>query len=291
MAEWQGKSKGTPLGYRFFILTLRYLGVYPAYFFLYFIVLYYFLFSWSTSKWSYRFYRARMNYGVLKAIVHVYKNYLKLGQTLIDRVVVSANLGGKITYDMNGVEHILEMVEQRKGGILLGSHVGNWGIASQFLMEHGKQISVLVYDTEHEQIKKTLEQTTGGRHYKVILIKEDHSHIYEIAEALQRNEIICMTADRFMPEMRTDTVDFIGAPARFPVGPFQLIKSFRVAYTFVYGVKASATHYHCFARPLRQATSQTTLRSIMEDYAHDLEGMVKSYPDQWFNFFDFWEKA
>lgn len=290
MAEWQGKSKGTAFGYKFFIAILRYFGVKPAYYFLYIIALYYFLFSWETSRWSYYFFRKRMGYGSLKSILKIYHSYYMLGQTLIDRVVVSAGLGGKITSESFGAENLRAMVAQKRGGILLGSHIGNWGIASQYLMNYDSSINVLVYDVEREQIKKTLESATGGRHYNMILIKDDLSHIYEIGEALQRNEIICMTADRFMPGARTALVKFLGEYAQFPVGPFQIIKSFRAPYTFVYGVKVGATHYNCFARPHREVTREMTTEQIMEDYVHDLEEMVKQFPEQWFNYFDFWKK-
>jgi predicted LPLAT superfamily acyltransferase len=291
MAEWQGKSKGTPFGYRVFIAILRNFGVKPAYAFLYIIASYYFLFSWQSSRWSYYFFHKRMGYSKLKSILKIYESYLMLGQTLIDRVVVSAGIGGKITSESFGAENLHNMVALKKGGILLGSHIGNWGIASQYLMNYDKNINVLVYDIEHEQIKKTLEETTGGRGYNMILIKDDLSHIFEIGEALQRGEIICMTADRFMPGARTASVKFIGEYAQFGVGPFQIIKSFRAPYSFVYGVKAGGTHYHCFARPHREVTRESTTEQIMQDYVQDLEGIVMKYPEQWFNYYDFWKKA
>lgn len=290
MAEWEGKSKGNRLGYQIFIALLKYTGVYPAYALLYFVVLYYFFFSTDTSRWILYFMRRRMGYGLVKSLFKLYQNYLLLGQTLIDRVIVSGGLGGKITSTSNGAENLHGLVALKKGGILLGSHIGNWGIAAQYLMRYDSAINVLVYDQEHEQIKQYMDEVTGGRKFNVILIKDDLSHVYAIGEALQRNEIICMTADRFMPGSRTKTVNFIGEDAQFPVGPFQIIKTFRAPYTFVYGIKSSITHYNCYARPYREVTSQTTVDDIMIDYAKDLEGMVKSHPEQWFNFYDFWKK-
>lgn len=82
MAEWEGKSKGTPFGYKVFIAILRNLGVRPAYAFLYIIATYYFLFSWETSRWSYYFFHKRMGYGKLKAIGKIYRSYFMLGQTI-----------------------------------------------------------------------------------------------------------------------------------------------------------------------------------------------------------------
>jgi len=83
----------------------------------------------------------------------------------------------------------------------------------------------------------------------------------------------------------------LGQEARFPLGIFQIIKTFRANYSFVYGVKRSATHYNFYCRPHRTVTNETKLDMIMEDYVRDLEGMVKENPEQWFNYYDFWKKA
>ena len=289
MAQWKGKSKGTPLGYQFFVVVLKYFGVYPAYFFLYLVVSYYFLFSWETSRHIYNFLHQRIGYSKIKSLFKVYINYHLLGQMLIDKVAVMSGLS-KITSESFGADNLRKIVAQNKGGILLGAHLGNWEIAGHYLMNYGDTINILVYDREREQIKQYLESATGGRKFNMIPIKDDLSHIYAIGEALGRNEIIATTADRFLPDSRTVPATFLGSTAHFPQGIFQIIKTFRAPYTFVYGVKKSAQHYHFFCRPHRDVTKETTVEMIVEDYVRDLEGMVKENPEQWFNYYDFWKK-
>jgi predicted LPLAT superfamily acyltransferase len=289
MAEWKGKSKGTPLGYQFFVVVLRTFGVYPAYFFLYIVVIYYFLFSRETTKHIYNYFHHRIGYGKVKSFLKVYVNYHLLGQMLIDKVALMSGLS-KITSESFGADNLRKIVGEKRGGILLGAHLGNWEIAGHYLMNYGDTINILVYDREHEQIKQYLENVTGGRKFNMIPIKDDLSHIYEIGEALGRNEIIATTADRFLEGSRTLTSKFFGEEARFPQGIFQIIKTFRAPYSFVYGVKKSAQHYHFFCRPHRDVTKETTAQMIVDDYVHDLEGMVKENPEQWFNYYDFWKK-
>ncbi len=291
MAEWKGKSKGTPLGYQFFIVVLKTVGVYPAYFFLYFVVLYYFLFSIETSKHIYRFFHFRIGYSKTKSIFKIYRNYHLLGQMLIDKIVIMWGMREKFTSESFGAENLRAIVAQKKGGILLGAHLGNWEIAGHYLMNYSDTINILVYDREHEQIKQYLENVTGGRKFNMIPIKDDLSHVYTIGEALGRNEIIATTADRYLSETRTKPVKFLEEDAQFPVGIFQIIKSFRAPYSFVYGVKRRATHYNFYCRPHRNVSNETTLEMIMEDYVRDLERMVKENPEQWFNYYDFWKKS
>lgn len=291
MAEWKGKSRGTTFGYRFFVGIIKNFGVYPAYIFLYLVVLYYFFFSPETSGHIYRYFNKRIGYSKVKSFFKIYTSYYRLGQMLIDKTTIMAGMGSKFTSQSFGAENMRAIVADKKGGILLGAHLGNWEIAGHYLMGYGDTINILVYDREHEQIKNYMDQVTGGRKFKLIPIKDDLSHIYAIGEALERNEIIATTADRFLEDGKTRTVKFLGEEARFPMGIFQIIKTFRANYSFVYGVKKGSTHYNFYCRPHRTVTSATTIDMIMEDYVRDLEGMVLANPDQWFNYYDFWKKG
>ena len=290
MAEWKGKSRGNKLGYSIFVFLFKNFGVYPAYFVLYFVVLYYFFFSPETSRHIYYFFSKRIGYSKVKSVFKIYTSYYRLGQMLIDKVMIMSGMKDKFTSQSFGAENLRAIVAENKGGILLGAHLGNWEIAGHYLMNYGDTINILVYDREHEQIKEYLENVTGGRKFKLIPIKDDLSHIYEIGEALGRNEIIATTADRFLADGKTRSVKFLGEEARFPMGIFQIIKTFRANYSFVYGIKRSATHYNFYCRPHRTVTKETTIDMILEDYARDLEAMVRETPDQWFNYYDFWKK-
>jgi predicted LPLAT superfamily acyltransferase len=290
MSEWQRKAKGTPLGYKVFIFLLRVGGVRSAYTLLYFVSFYYFLFSHQTSKPILDFYRKKLAFGKIKSLRKLYRNYFLLGQTLIDRVAASAGLSNSFHKHSFGAENLKDMVAMGKGGVLLGSHIGNWGMAAEALINYDKRINILVYDTEQEQIREYLSKVTGGKKYNVIALKDDLSHLYEISEALQQNEIVCMTADRFKHGSRTLAVDFFGEKALLPVGPFQIIKAYKAPYTFVYGIKINDTTYHFFAKPVRDSSKVRSVEEIMSDYAFDLQEMVKQYPEQWFNYYDFWKK-
>ena len=290
MAEWEGKSLGTPAGYSFFIFLMDYFGLYPAYLFLYIVVFYYFIFSVKTSRHAYSFFRKRMGWGRVKSVLKLYRSYYMIGQLLIDKVAVMGGFSKKFTSESFGAENLKTLVAQKKGGILLGSHLGNWEIAGHYIMHYDNKINFLVYDAEHKHIKEYLDSVVGGKKFNIIPIKDDISHVYAISEALERNELICTHADRFINGNRTQLASFMGEDAQFPIGPFQIIKTFKAPYTFVYGIKKGATHYNFFARPLRYVEPGTTIEGMVKDYAADLEGMVKQYPEQWFNYYDFWKK-
>ena len=68
MAKWSGKSKGTVLGYKIFIFFIKNVSVRAAYVVLWFVALYYTLFSSQSGKAIYYYFRKRLGYSKMKAI-------------------------------------------------------------------------------------------------------------------------------------------------------------------------------------------------------------------------------
>jgi predicted LPLAT superfamily acyltransferase len=294
MPQWQGKSKGTPLGYRTFVLIIRTFGVSFAYIVLRFVSFYYFLFSWNSTGHIYRYFHDRLKYSVFKSIVNVYRNYYVFGQTLLDKVIVMAGIENKFTYDFDGEENLRQIVKGGKGGILLSGHVGNWEAAGHLLKRLETRINVVMFDGEHQQIKQYLDQVTGGHKLNIILIKQDISHVYAMGEALQKNELICLHADRFLEGNKTKQMKFLDEDAPFPVGPFLLAASFRVPVSIVFAFKETKSHYHFFgSQLLTRADTESKddfITRLTSTFVQELEQKVKIYPQQWFNYYNFWQK-
>jgi predicted LPLAT superfamily acyltransferase len=294
MPQWQGKSKGTPLGYRIFVFIIRVLGVNIAYLVLRFVSFYYFIFSWNTTGHIYRYFRERHHYGVLKSIVKIYSNYYVFGQTLLDKVIVMAGIENKFTYDFDGEENLRDIVRGGKGGILLSGHVGNWEAAGHLLKRLNTRINVVMFDGEHQQIKEYLEHVTGGHKLNIIPIKQDMTHVYAMGEALQKNELICLHADRFMEGNKTKLVRLLGEEAQFPIGPFLLAASFRVPVSIVFAFKETKSHYHFFGSNILTRKDDESkdgfISRLTSTFVTDLEQKIKLYPEQWFNYYNFWQK-
>ncbi|HQY11164.1 MAG: lipid A biosynthesis acyltransferase [Ferruginibacter sp.] len=292
MSSWHGKSKGTPLGYRIFVWVLRTFGVLPAYFLLHFVVPYYFLFSYRSSRQIYHLYHYRLGYGKISSVRKLYMNYYMLGQSIIDKVVVMSGIRNNFSFDFDGEENLQKIAAQKKGGILLSAHIGNWDVAGHLFRRLETPVNIVLYDGEHEQIKEYLEGVTGKRVMKIIVIKNDLSHIYAINDALAGNELVCMHADRFMEGNKTMSAAFLGEKAKFPMGPFLLAAKFKVPVSFVFAMKESKMHYHFFASEIKEysnADKQSVMQEMLNDFVGEMEGKLKQYPDQWFNYYNFWQ--
>ena len=288
MANWSGKSRGTLLGIRIYVLIIKKAGLYTAYFVLLFVALYFFLFSFTTSKSIYYLFRKRLHYGPARALLNVYKNYYTYGKIQLDRIAITSGFKQKFTFEFDGKAHINNLLKNKKGGILLTAHIGNFNLAKHFFEEeHSKAVvNLVITDFEHRQIKNYLDSVTGTSQVKVIVLKDDLSHIFEMKEALANNELLVFAADRYLEHSKTFKADLLGEKAKFPQGPFKLAARNKIPVLFVHLMKKNNFHYHFYARPYNP--EKFTAQELLKYYLDDLEKMVKKYPHQWYNYYDYW---
>ncbi len=288
MATWKGKSRGGVAGYKFFVFVINTFGRRFAYFVLRFVAFYFLFAASKESKHSYRFFRHRLGYSKLKAWWSVYRNHYTFGKVLLDKVALLSGKSNLFTFHFDGKHHLEKMAADGRGGVLISAHIGNWEIASQLLGDINVKVNVVMMDAEYDRIKDYLSTVTGERLYNIIPVKEDMSHIFQISNALINKEFICIHGDRFLDGAKVMGVDFMGDTAYFPAGPFSIAKRLKVPATYVYAMKETDTHYHCFAT--EPFTFESSLREFVQSYAQQLEKKVRQYPYQWFNYYDFWQK-
>ena len=160
MIQWDGKSKGTVLGYRIFVFCIKKLGIKTAYSVLVFVAFYYFIFLKESNKQIFYFFHNRLHYTYFKSKIMVFKSYFTFGQTIIDKIAISAGLRKKFTYEFDGIEILNNLQAEKKGGILISAHIGNFEIAEHFFgdINFACQINLVTTDREHSEIKQYLEK-------------------------------------------------------------------------------------------------------------------------------------
>lgn len=286
--SWEGKSKGGLLGYKIFVFIIKRIGIRFAYFILWFVS-WYFVIKGGKEKQAIKdFYLNDLKIDPNRVNKLVRKNYYFLGQTLIDKIAFQLGKRKKFNFDFNGHHHLKKLILEEESGILIGAHVGNYEIAGNMLhtKEIDKKINVVMFENEHQQIKKFLDEETGGASFDIISIKpNDFSFIIEISAAVKKKEFIGIHGDRFMPGSRTLTTTFLGKKAVFPAGPFEIASKFNIPTTFVYAMKEKGNTYTFYGtEPIKEKKSA---QFLLDEYAKELERMVKKFPEQWYNYYDF----
>ena len=289
---WEGKSRGGAWGHRFFIFLINRSGVRFAYFFLSLVVIYFIPFAPSATKSIWKYYRKIRGFKFFKSIRMLYLNYYRFGQVLIDRIAVRSGQAKKYQYEFENYPAFLEALDSSKGVILIGAHVGNWEIGSGFFGKYAQKINIVMIDAEYQKIKKLLEKNLNPVLYKIIPIQENNfTHIYQIKEALDKGEYVCFQGDRFIKDQSAKTVRFLEKPAKFSYSLFQLTARFNVPIIFYFSMREKGMKYKfkfIFAKTDNNSKSEQNAEEIMDSYINTLEIILKEYPEQWFNYYDFW---
>lgn len=289
MSQWNGKSKGTLLGYKIFVFLIKKLGIKVAYSILIFVAFYYFIAYPKSFRDIFYYFNKRQQFSYIKSIFAVYKSYFVFGQVLIDKTAIAAGMRDKFTYDFDGISVLKQLLDEKKGGILISAHVGNFEIAEKFFadIDFNCEINIVTTDQEHSVIKNYLESISETTKMKFIFVKEDMSHIFEINNALAKNELICFTGDRYFEGSKTLEADLLNESALFPAGPFVIASRLKVPVAFVYVMKEPNLHYHLYTR--RSADfKQRDVQAVLQNYTNSVSEILNKYPYQWFNYFDFW---
>lgn len=284
---WNGRSRGGRTGYLIFIRTVRFAGLRCAYGLLAAVVVYYMLFAPRAVGALWHYYR-RSGRGRLRAAGCIYRHFYRFGQTLIDRLAVDAGMASRFGYEFENYDRFIEILDSGRGVIMIGAHVGCWQAGATFFGDYASRINVVMLDAEYRRIRELIDETARRRSYKVIAVDENDalSSVLAVKSALDRGEYVCFQGDRWLREDKVLVHRFMGAEARFPLGPFLTAARMKAPVVFYYAMRERGRRYRFIFREAPDAADEKTL---LGSYVASLEDIVERYPDQWFNFYDFWK--
>lgn len=288
--KWSGKTGGTPWMQRALIVVYRTVGLRPMYIMMAFIIPFYMLLGHRGYIAAYHFFRKRMHYGWAKSFLCVYRNHYVFGQIILDRFAAYA--GKKFHLCMDGYDKFLHMADGKEGFIMLSSHVGNYEMAGYTLVSEKKPFKALVYGGETVTVMKNRLRILGHNHISLVPISGDLSHVFIMSDALSKGEILSMSGDRVISS-KTIECTFFNEKAKFPMGPFALAVQREARILAVFVMKKSADKYHVHIKEITSTESGKTkkehMESLAQGFANELEHIVRKYPMQWFNYYNFWE--
>ena len=289
--EWSGKTGGLPWMQRGLIPLFRVSPLWLPYGIMALVVPFYMLFGRKGFRAMYRFFRERCQYGPWKSFWHVYANHFRLGQIILDRFGVYA--GKRYHFLKEGQELMDGLATHPEGFMLLSSHVGNYEIAGYSLKPKAKRLNALVFAGETATVMENRQRLLSQNNMNMVFMKEDLSHLFALNAALDNGEIVSMPADRIFGSKKSVECRFFGATARFPMGGFAMAVQKEVEALAVFVMKEGMRTYHAYVRALHRDPSsdkREQIRQLAQDFANQLEDVVRHYPTQWFNYFDFWKR-
>ena len=288
--QWAGTTYGNAWMHKWLIRLLRYIDVRVLYGFVAVFVIPVCLVLNPSRGIAYRYFRRRIGYGRLKSAWKTYVNHCLFGQVVIDKFAMYA--GKKFNIEIEGGDHFLDLATQQEGFVQLSAHIGNYEIAGYTLVSKSKRFNALVFAGEKASVMQNRDKMFADTNIHMIAISPDMSHLFEIDKALEDGEIVSMPADRILGSQKDTEHEFLGAKARFPLGPFSVATMRGLNVLAVNVMKTSLRGYKIFVAPLqydKAAARQEQIRQLSQAYVSELERRVRQYPTQWYNYFEYWE--
>lgn len=287
--EWQGKTDGGRTGQFFLLKILRRIPVSALYPVLWLVVPFYLLFARRGRMAIWNYFRQRWHYSRLAAARGVIRNHFIFGKVVLDKFALATGHHDFVV-EMKSQDNIKELIEQAKGVIIAGSHIGNFELLGHYLPETKKKVHCLIYGGENKDFQKKRDSEFARSNVQLIPIKEDMSHLFAMKNALEQGDIVVCFCDRIFSNEKTLPVDFLGEKANFPTGIFRLASLFDTPVVAGALMKENKNHYSCYIHTLHDADpKENTPERLVQRYAKSLENILQQYPEQWFNYFDFWK--
>jgi predicted LPLAT superfamily acyltransferase len=298
--SWDGRSYGGGLGNRIFLATIRAAGRWPTYLLLALVVPYYCLIARSARRAS-RAYLDRVlgPAGFFRSLARAYRHFFEFGQVLVDRFIFYAR-AGSFEFDRTGWERIEAALAHGKGAIFLSAHLGGWELASAvrrggFSSERRLPVplNVVMFVAGDGRGPHFVDLLEREGDLKVIQVR-DGSIPFEILAALERGEIVALHGDRALSQAVV-RVPFLGSPAAFPTGPWQIAAATGAPVVPVFLVKTGWRRYRFETyEPIQVEAPRRDRARVIEEHVASFAKLVGTlaamHPYQWFNFYNFWDE-
>jgi len=192
--------------------------------------------------------------------------------------------------DLGGIKDKLnELCSSNSGVIIPTAHLGNWELAGFVIGYLGFRAHGIGLSQSDIRIEKVFKKLREKGNVIVHPFKGGASGVYR---ALKNNEIATIVSDR---DINHDgvKVKFMGKCVTFPRGIGILAYRSRARSAIGYLVKENSKYRAYLSDEIivdRSTNEEKFVQEYVKKFAEKLESLVRKYPEQWFNFFDYFEE-
>jgi predicted LPLAT superfamily acyltransferase len=202
---------------------------------------------------------------------------------LFDLKTHHEDLVGKVTADGRGL-------------LMLGAHLGSFeAVRAVGHHQSSAPVDLLMYEANARKLSRLLAAINPAVRQEVIALGELDAML-KVQTRLDQGAIIGMLADRSIRSDEVKWLPFLGHSAPFPLGPFRLASLLRRPLLLMLGIYRGGNRYEIhfellfdFAQP--GLNQREAVDIALTRYAARLEHYCRTYPYNWFNFYDFWKSA
>ncbi|WP_200195792.1 lipid A biosynthesis acyltransferase [Halorhodospira abdelmalekii] len=224
----------------------------------------------------------------------VFENFFAFAAVIFDRVYFQSGDIDCFDIRIHDEDGATELALSQ-GAIIIGAHFGSFDAARCMAVGHKNvQLKIVMQAEQNRGIHQVLESLNPDFVSPIIPMGGSDT-LLEVKEWLERGGCVGMLGDRVGSRRRSCECEFLGAPARFPLGPWRIAYLLQVPVILFFGVYRGKDRYDIYLEkagvPSSAQDEETELCRWVQYYVERLERYVVDAPLNWFNFYDFWSDA
>jgi KDO2-lipid IV(A) lauroyltransferase len=221
-----------------------------------------------------------------------FRLFVNYAQSITNMYAMHLGQADPIEADFSNREHLTRVLDTGRGAIVLTGHMGAWQIAP-FLMAKKAMPPVTMAMAEEPNAKLGAFEAQFRAKFRIVYTTRSPFATLELAQVLRRGELVGMQIDRHLGGPHV-MLPFCGVPAPFPLGPATLARATGCPIVPVFMVsdgdrRRCTFHYEPAIEVARTRDRDADVRAATARAVEAYERYVRRYPEQWFNFYDFWK--
>jgi predicted LPLAT superfamily acyltransferase len=281
--------------YRFLIFLTKILGPWIFVLLGRGLATFFFLLFPKRTAVSVRFYRALFpDRNRIFHLLCALRQYHRFTNVFLDRYLLRDT--GVISFTEEGWHHFERALDQKTGGIILMSHLGNWEVAAHLMKRLRPDIRLLLYmgAKEKEEIEGLQKKGMVENGIAVIASEPDRTSPFDFIPALnflREGGFVSLSGDRIWTNhQQVVGARFLERSIRLPKSPYVLALASGAPLFIFFSFRTGPKSYHFWAsEPIRleaveRHQREEFIQRAAQNYADILEDQLRRHPFDWFHF-------
>lgn len=294
----ENKDFGSPTGMKILAFLMRILPLRFVYAVAMIPVIWYYV-TKPQGRSSSRIYQKMLGltHGPLRSFFFGLAQARAFSHVILDNMYLGLFGADRFHIEESGTEIFRGALSSGKGLILLSAHVGNWHLAINFLGNTRTKVHLVTDELRHKEVQRQMDRAKESSDHLVIHNQvSDPGLIFELRHALSRGEVVILAGDRATAKGRRTLIPFLAGNAWFPTNPFALAEATGAPVCTALTFRKGMQRYVCYGigpfnpDDLNPTTNKSQrAENMARHFARDLEEHLRKFPEQWFNFYNFWQ--
>lgn len=227
----------------------------------------------------------------------LYRQIFAFATMIHDRLYLLHDQLELFAIEIEGRELVDQYIARGEGVFLMGAHFGSFEVMRALAQrDAGLHVGMMVFEENARKIQATLAAINPAIVDDIIPLGRLDTML-QVQERLAAGGLVGILADRSLAKDAATELDFLGAPALFPLGPMRLAAVMKRPVIFMVGIYRGGNRYTIRFAPIADFTAvtreqrNTAVLDGVAQFRDRLEESCRDAPYNWFNFFDFWGAA